>query len=77
MDIPFTIIPLVAIIGGITYAILTRYFASRAEIAASTGSPGLQAALAASNDLNAQLLERLTSMDARLGSIERTLTEVG
>jgi len=73
----FYIVPTVAIIGGITYAIFARYFASRTEIAASTGSPALQAALATSNDLNTQLLDRLTAMETRLGAIEHTLTEVG
>ena len=78
MDFDFAyLIPIVAIIGGITYAIFDQYFKTRRRLAESEGSPALTEALAASNQVNAALLEKLTAMDARLGAIERTLSEVG
>lgn len=78
MNFDFTyLIPIVAIIGGITYAIFNKYFKTRRHLAESEGSRALAQALAASNQVNAALLEKLTAVDARLGAIERTLSEVG
>ncbi|TFC28891.1 hypothetical protein E3O25_06805 [Cryobacterium sp. TMT1-3] len=71
------LIPIIAIIGGITYGIFSMYFKSRRQVAASDGSPALREALATSNATNVALLEKLTAMDARLVAIERTLSEVG
>lgn len=73
----FYLVPLVAIVGGITYGIFGLYFKSRRQETAGKGSPDLQAALARSNELNLRLLEKLDSMDTRLKGIERTLNEVG
>ena len=78
MDFDFAyLIPIVAIIGGITYAIFNQYFKTRRHVAEAEGSPALRAALAKSNETNAALLEKLTAVDSRLGAIERTLSEVG
>jgi hypothetical protein len=78
MDFDYAyLIPIVAIIGGITYAIFDQYFKTRRRLAESDASPALTEALAASNQVNAALLEKITAMDARLGAIERTLSEVG
>jgi len=71
------LIPIVAIIGGITAAIFNQYFKTRRRVAETEGSPALREALVQSNDINARLLDRLNTMDARLGAIERTLSEVG
>jgi hypothetical protein len=71
------LIPVVAIAGGITFAIFNQYFKTRRRIAETEGSPELKAALTKSNELNTKLLEGLTAVDARLGAIERTLNEVG
>ena len=71
------LIPIVAIVGGITYAIFGQYFKSRRHAVSAEGSPALREALAASTASNAALLEKLTALDTRLGAIERTLNEVG
>ncbi|SDN77302.1 hypothetical protein SAMN05216368_107129 [Cryobacterium flavum] len=71
------LVPIVAIIGGITYAIFNLYFKSCRQAAGSEGSTALTHALAESNATNAALLEKLTSLDTRLVAIERTLSEVG
>jgi len=67
------LIPIIAIIAGITYAIFDLYFKSKRYAFESQNSPALSAALAASNQTNASLLEKLAAIDARLGAIERTL----
>ncbi|WP_104139840.1 MULTISPECIES: hypothetical protein [unclassified Cryobacterium] len=78
MDYAFAfLVPIVAIIGGITYSIFNQYFKTRRHVAEAEGSPALREALARSNEINAALLEKLTAMDSRLGAIERTLSEVG
>ena len=78
MDFDFAyLIPIVAIIGGITYAIFNKYFKTRRHVAEIEGSPALRQALATSNEINAALLEKLGATDTRLVAIERTLSEVG
>ncbi|WP_105034391.1 hypothetical protein [Cryobacterium aureum] len=69
------LVPIVAIIGGITYAIFKQYLRSRGHD--YEGSPAVREALARSNETNAALLSKLTAMDTRLAAIERTLSEVG
>lgn len=71
------LVPIVAIIGGITYSIFNQYFKTRRHVAEAEGSPALREALVKSNETNAALLEKLTALDSRLGAIERTLSEVG
>ncbi|KGJ78573.1 hypothetical protein GY21_06510 [Cryobacterium roopkundense] len=77
MELSVYWIPIVAIIGGITYSIFDQYFKLRRRQADASGGVELRDALAASAALNAQLLSRLDAMDTRLASIERTLIEVG
>ncbi|TFD46996.1 hypothetical protein E3T55_16665 [Cryobacterium frigoriphilum] len=71
------LIPIAGIVGGITYGIFAMYFKSRRHTSDSSSVSALRDALATSNETNARLLAKLDSMDARLGSIERTLSEVG
>jgi hypothetical protein len=78
MDYAFAfLVPIVAIVGGITYSIFNQYFKTRRHLVESEGSPALRQALATSNEINAALLEKLSAMDTRLMAIERTLSEVG
>ena len=67
------LIPIVAIIAGITYAIFDLYFKSKRYAFESQTSPALSAALVAGNVTNAALLEKLTALETRLGAIEHTL----
>ncbi|MCU1558730.1 MAG: hypothetical protein JWN09_2725 [Microbacteriaceae bacterium] len=68
------IIPVVAIAGGITYAIFNSYFKSKGRIAAA--APDLQAALEANTAASNAILERLDSIESRLGTVEKTLTDI-
>jgi hypothetical protein len=68
------IIPVVAIAGGITYAIFNAYFKSKSRIAAA--APDLQAALEANTAASNAILERLNSIESRLGTVEKTLTDI-
>ncbi|KFF59616.1 hypothetical protein JF66_10025 [Cryobacterium sp. MLB-32] len=77
MELSVYWIPIVAIIGGITYSIFDQYFKLRRRQAEASSGGEVRAALAASNDLNTQLLTRLEGLDTRLARIERTLIEVG
>lgn len=70
------LIPIVAIIGGITAAICSQHFSTKRKIAEAEGSPRLQAALETSAASNAELLARLGTIEARLGAIEKTLNDV-
>jgi hypothetical protein len=72
----YWLIPVVAIGGGITYAILNAYWKSGAFSNAATADPGLAAALAENAAVNKALLEKLDSIDARLGTVEKTLTDI-
>ncbi|MET4782612.1 hypothetical protein [Glaciihabitans sp. UYNi722] len=69
-----TLIPVVAIAGGITYAILSTYWKSKEKVAGS--SPDLRAALDANTAASRAILERLDSIEARLGTVEKTLTDI-
>ena len=71
------LVPIIAIIGGITYSIFNQYFKTRRHVADAEGSPALREALVVSNEVNVALLEKLNVVDARLVKIERTLSEVG
>jgi hypothetical protein len=72
----YWLIPVVAIAGGITYAILNSYWKSGARGNATAADPGLAAALAENAAVNKALLEKLGSIDARLGAVEKTLTDI-
>jgi hypothetical protein len=78
MDNAFAyLIPIVAIAGGITYAIFDRYYKAKRDIATAGASPEVAAALRTSNELNATLVGKLTAIETRLSAIEKTLNEVG
>ena len=70
----YPLIPVVAIAGGITYVILLAYFKSKSKWA--TSSPELQAALEANTAASRAILERLDSIESRLGTVEKTLTDI-
>lgn len=72
----YWLIPVIAVAGGITYAILNSYWKSGASSNATTADPGLAAALAENAAVNKALLEKLDSIDARLGAVEKTLTDI-
>lgn len=72
----YYLIPIVAIAGGITYAILNSYWKSKAGHAAASGTPELAAALTESTAVNKALLEKLNSIDSRLAAVEKTLTDI-
>ena len=66
------LIPIVAVGGGITYAILNRYWKSKERV----GSPTMQNALAENTAVNKAMLEKLNSIDTRLSAVEKTLTDI-
>lgn len=72
----YWLIPVVAIAGGITYAILNSYWKSGARGNAAATDPGLSAALAENAAVNKAILDKLGSIDARLGAVEKTLTDI-
>ncbi|HEY0258282.1 MAG TPA: hypothetical protein VGC18_00390 [Lacisediminihabitans sp.] len=67
------LIPVVAIAGGITYAILNSYWKSKRY---SGPSAELAGALEASTAANRAVAERLENIEARLGVVEKTLTDI-
>ncbi|TFB83410.1 hypothetical protein E3O11_11290 [Cryobacterium levicorallinum] len=71
------LVPIVAIISGIVYAIFDQFFKTRRRLAEAEGTSALRKALTQSNQTNTALLKKLTAMDSRLGAIERTLSAVG
>lgn len=70
----YPLVPVVAIAGGITYAILLAYFKSKTKWA--TTSPELQSALEANTAASRAILDRLDSIESRLGTVEKTLTDI-
>jgi hypothetical protein len=66
------LIPTVAIAGGITYAILSKYWKSRAGAA----HPAVQKTLDENLATNQAVLARLDSIETRLGAVEKTLTDI-
>jgi len=71
MENLYYLIPVVAIVGGITYAILSQYWKRR-----SNTDPRLESALEASVTANREVLARLDSIETRLGAIEKTLNDI-
>jgi hypothetical protein len=67
-----TLIPVIAVAGGLTYVILQSYWKHRAP----ADSAGLQAALEANTTASKAILDRLESIDARLGTVEKTLNDI-
>jgi hypothetical protein len=67
-------VPVVAIVGGITYAVLTKYFESRVRIAEAAGIAA--AVVAEHTEMNRQVLVQLELLDGKLATVERTLTDI-
>lgn len=70
------LIPIIAIIGGITYAIFDKYFKTKRAIAEVSGSGVALKAVEENAQVNRQLLAKLDSLDARLAAVEKTLTDI-
>lgn len=70
------LIPIVAIIGGITYAILAQYWKRKTEFTTNATSPNLLAALEANTQASSAIIARLDVIDSRLGAVEKTLTDI-
>ena len=66
------LIPIVAVGGGITYAILNRYGKSKERV----GNPTMPKALEENTAVNKAMLEKLHSIDTRLSAVEKTLTDI-
>jgi hypothetical protein len=71
-----TLIPVVAIGGGITYAILSSYWKHKTQFAKSSGTDELRAALDANTQASKAIVDRLDAIDARLSTVEKTLTDI-
>ena len=72
MENLYYLIPVVAIVGGITYAILASYWRSKRD----ASNPELQAALEANTAASKAIVEKLESIDTRLSAVENTLTDI-
>lgn len=70
------LIPVVAIAGGITYATLSMYWKRKSQLAKSSGTEELRAALEANTAASAAVLARLESIETRIGTVEKTLTDI-
>jgi hypothetical protein len=66
------IVPAVAVIGGLTYVILTSYWKSHR----TSADPATAKALEENSAINKALLEKLTSIDDRLTAVEKTLNDI-
>ncbi|MEO6944162.1 MAG: hypothetical protein ABI053_05570 [Lacisediminihabitans sp.] len=72
----YWLIPVIAVAGGITYAILNSYWKSGARGNSAVIDPALTATLAENAAVNKAILEKLGSIDARLAAVEKTLTDI-
>jgi hypothetical protein len=70
------LIPVIAVAGGLTYAILASYWKSREHFAKASGTDELRSALDASTAASKAILDRLDTIDARLTAVEKTLTDI-
>ena len=68
------LVPLVAV--GLTYAILSIYWKRKSEFAKSSGTDDLRAALDANTTASAAVLTRLEAIETRIGTVEKTLTDI-
>jgi hypothetical protein len=71
-----TLVPVVAVAGGLTYAILASYWKSKERFAKASGTDDLRGALDASTAASKAVLDRLDAIDARLRTVEKTLTDI-
>jgi hypothetical protein len=70
------LIPIVAIAGGITYAILSSYWKAKSRSAGAEDSADLRKALDSSTAANLAVVARLDAFDTRLSTVEKTLTDI-
>jgi DNA-binding transcriptional ArsR family regulator len=70
------LIRLVAVAGGFTYATLSMYWRRKSDFAKSSGTDDLRAALDANTAASATVLTRLEANETRIGTVEKTLTDV-
>jgi hypothetical protein len=68
------LVPAIAVAGGITYVILKSYWKSRGQ--SSGSNTELQTALEASTAASKAILDKLESIETRLGTVEKTLTDI-
>ena len=73
-SLPAYLVPLVAV--GLTYAILSIYWRRKSEFAKSSGTDDLRAALDANTTAGAAVLTRLEAIETRIGTVEKTLTDI-
>lgn len=66
------LIPAIALVGGLTYIILSKYWKTRAQLA----NPAVQQALEENVVTNRAVLAKLDSIESRLGAVEKTLTDI-
>jgi len=71
------LIPIVAIVGGVVYSILSDRNRTKRKIAeAATPSDEYVKLLHGTADTNRQLLEQLARIETRIATIEKTLTDI-
>lgn len=69
------VIPVVAIIGGVTFLTLATYWKYRHRTA-EAASPELRKALDANTEASRAVLAKLDALDQRLAAVEKTLTDI-
>lgn len=69
------IIPVVAIIGGLTWLTLSAYWKYR-QRTSEVASPELRKALDANTEASRAVLAKLDALDQRLATVEKTLTDI-
>ena len=69
------IIPVVAIIGGVTFLILATYWKYQ-QRTSEHASPELRRTLDANTEASRAVLAKLAALDLRLATIEKTLTDI-
>lgn len=67
-------IPIVAIVGGITYAIFNQHFRTQRRIAETAGPSALLEALSVSQETSTVLRRRMDGLDSRLRALELPTT---
>ena len=72
----FAWIPAVAIIGWALITMVESQNSTKLKLAESANNPDLADALKANTEVNRQLLQRMSELENRLATIERTLTDI-
>jgi hypothetical protein len=69
------IVPVVAVIGGLTWLTLSAYWKYR-QRTSEGGGPDLRRALDANTEATRAVLAKLETLDERLSAVEKTLTDI-